>query len=168
MGLKDIELRTLQPPEWRAYRDLRRRALRDAPDAFGSTIEQSLLIPDEEWAARLTRVKSDYDHPLVAILGNELKGLLWSRVEANDASVARLYQMWVAPEIRGHGVGRTMVQTALAWMRGIGVKRAILGVTNGDRPARRLYDAMGFQPIGELEPLREGSSQNVQEMTLDL
>jgi hypothetical protein len=35
---KAITVRTFAPNEWKTYRDLRLRALADAPDAFGSTL----------------------------------------------------------------------------------------------------------------------------------
>ena len=161
-----IKLRTLTPGDWQAYRDLRRRALEDSPEAFSSTLAQSLAIPDEEWRARLVRVMPTTDYPLAADSAAGLCGLVWSRVEADDSSVAQLYQMWVAPEVRGQGVGREMVNAALAWMRSIGIKRAILGVTSGDRPARRLYESIGFTPYGEPEPLREGSTMTIDNMEL--
>ena len=39
--------------EWRVYRALRLHALRDAPDAFGSTLAREEAFPDDEWVQRL-------------------------------------------------------------------------------------------------------------------
>src|SRR4051794_36466500 len=44
-----MEIRRVHPGEWRALRDLRLRALLDAPEAFGGTYEESSARPDERW-----------------------------------------------------------------------------------------------------------------------
>lgn len=162
--MKDVLIRTIGPEEWRNYREVRLRALRESPDAFSSQWKDGVRISEEEWAARLARVDSGLDLPLAAVTGDTFNGLLWARIEADDKSRAQLYQMWVAPELRGAGSGKRMIETALAWLKTQGVTRVMLGVTCGDRPARRLYERMGFVPVGETEPLREGSLLEIQNM----
>jgi len=158
-----VLLRTLEPDEWHAYKALRLRALRDSPEAFSSTWEVTRQYPDEEWQARLSRVAADTDLPLVVEEDGVLLGLLWGRIE-QDRRIAQLYQMWVAPECRGRGFGRRLMDAALAWAGGQGVQRILLGVTDGDRPARRLYESVGFVALDETEPLREDSDLLVRTM----
>ncbi|MNJ78270.1 Mycothiol acetyltransferase [compost metagenome] len=76
--------------------------------------------------------------------------------------------MWVAPEARGLGAGRALLQSALDWARRAGMRHVRLGVTAADSPAMRLYRAQGFLPAGPLEPLREGSPLMAQAMALEL
>lgn len=45
-------VRPVRPEEWPALRDLRLRALRDTPFAFGSTYEGEATFPDDVWRAR--------------------------------------------------------------------------------------------------------------------
>jgi GNAT superfamily N-acetyltransferase len=76
--------------------------------------------------------------------------------------------MWVEPAHRGRGIGRALLEEAIAWALTRGARRVALGVTCGNTAASRLYAAAGFVPIGELGPLRPGSALLVQTMTLTL
>ncbi len=51
-----LKIRTFAAQEWEIYKDLRLRALADAPSAFGSTFAEEHKRPDSEWANRLARV----------------------------------------------------------------------------------------------------------------
>src|SRR5688572_32888634 len=39
----------IKPDEWALLRDMRLRALRDAPEAFGQTYENAAAEPESEW-----------------------------------------------------------------------------------------------------------------------
>ena len=75
--------------------------------------------------------------------------------------------MWVAPEARGPGAGRALLEAAVDWARKKGCRELHLGVTAADSPALRLYQSHGFRALGPLEPLREGSALMVQAMVLE-
>jgi len=164
--MHEITIRPFLASEWREYRDLRLRALKESPDAFGSTFETSSLIPDPEWVSRLERVSPHTDLPMGAMAGGEPVGLAWAKIENPDDDVAHLYQMWVAPEFRGAGIGRRLVNAAINWARDRGVKVMVLDVTCGNVPAARLYESMGFRPVGIPVPLRPGS--DLLEQTMEL
>ncbi len=164
-----VAVRRFAAHEWRTYRDLRLRALADAPDAFGSTLAAEQAEPDDHWSERLARgVASHTDCPLAAVAGGAAVGLAWARIEPADPTVARLYQMWVAPGARRAGIGRMLLDAAIAWARAGGVGALVLGVRCGDTPASRLYARAGFEPIGAPEPLRPGSSVLAQTVRLEL
>ena len=78
-----------------------------------------------------------------------------------EPGVAHLYAMWVAPDARGAGVGRALVEAVVAWARGRGCGRLVLSVTETNRSARGFYEACGFADTGERRPLREGSDLDV-------
>ena len=157
------------PHEWRTYRDLRLRALVESPDAFGSTFEAERTRPDDDWSRRMEAAAHDpTELPLVARVGGEAIGLAWARILEGEPDVAHLFQVWVAPEHRGCGVGQRLLDAVLAWARASGVRAVALDVTRGDTPAVRLYTRAGFQPVGDPQPLRAGSSITVQPMRLEL
>lgn len=164
----NIDVSIIQAAQWEAYRDIRLHALQDSPDAFGTTWEQARTLTDPEWRARLERVTPALDHPMLARLEGRNAGLAWARIEPTDLAVAFLYQMWVAPESRGRGVGRALMDAAIGWAEARDARLLKLDVTCGDRPARRLYDALGFQPVGEPVPMRPGSDLMEQPMALSL
>lgn len=164
-----IHIRAFDPHEWRTYKDLRLRALADSPDAFGSTLVREQDRSDAEWSSRLSpHAGSSWDLPLIAEEDGVPAGLAWCRIESADPSVANLYQMWVAPDYRGLGAGRLLLEAAIAWARSKGAACLELGVTCRDSPAMRLYQTAGFEPLGQPEPLRPGSELLCQSMRLDL
>lgn len=55
-----------------------------------------------------------------------------------------LFDIVVAAERRGRGLGRQMVGALLGWAAERGARRAYLQVVAGNAPARRLYDRLGF------------------------
>lgn len=54
---------------------------------------------------------------------------------------AELISMWVAPEVRGNGVGRGLVQAVIAWSDG---RPLHLRVVDGNAAAVTLYESQGF------------------------
>lgn len=169
LGKGDAAVRPLAAHEWALYRALRLRALRDAPEAFGSTLAEEEKRVDADWAWRLNLgATSGRDRPLVAELGGAAAGLAWARVDAQDASRVNLFQVWVAPEARGRGVAGALLDAALAWARTVGARSMQLGVVCGNDAARRLYARAGFVAVGAPEPQRPGSSRMEQVMRLEL
>lgn len=167
--LAAFSIRPFTADEWPAYRAIRLRALADAPDAFSSTLESEQALAPETWAARLDRaVVSGIDHPLAAELAGELVGLAWAKVDADDASIVNLFQMWVAPEARGQGVAGALLDEAIRWAGARGAQALQLGVNCANLPAVRLYERAGFLDTGWREPFRPGSAMTEQRMRLAL
>ena len=164
-----VRVRTFAADEWPLYKQLRLSALANAPQAFGSTLAEGAQRPDEAWAGRLAEgVTSGRDLPLVAEVEGEPAGLAWGRLDDDDATLAHLHQVWVAPSARGLGGGQRLVEAVIAWAREKGAAQLELGVTLGDTPARRLYERLGFEAVGAPEPLRPGSAVLFQPMRLRL
>ena len=162
-------IRPIRVDEWAAYRAIRLRALQDSPNAFGSTFEAEATGSDDQWASRLPPLEvSGRDYALFAEASNGPCGLAWCKISAEDSSLANLYQMWVAPEMRGRGVGRALLSECPRWAASTGVQRVQLGVTAADSPAWRLYTSQGFRPVGALELLRAGSLAKTQTMECSL
>lgn len=161
--------RTLLPEEWETYRELRLAALAESPDAFGSTLAAEQTRSPAQWRDRLAAAQaSGGDLPLVALMEELAVGLVWGKVDATDAALINVFQMWVAPAQRARGIGKALLGQVIAWAESINAKALQLGVTCGDTAANHLYASMGFRPIGSTEPLREGSSLLAQSMRLEL
>ena len=160
-----LRIRPLLADEWPVYRDLRLRALRDSPDAYGSILDREAALTDAEWAERLARgVHSASELPLMAECDGEPCGLAWVRLDDDAPASAHLYQMWVAADHRRRGVGRALVDAAAAWARAMGARRLELDVTSNNEAAVRLYEGAGFETYGERRPLRPGSTLEAQGM----
>jgi len=167
LGIDAPSVRRMAPDDWRLYRYLRVRALGDAPDAFGSTLEAALARADADWVHKLAN-PDDLELPLVAEVAGVPVGLVWGTIELSDPYTSHLFQMWVVPAFRGRGVGRMLLDAMVDWARRRGATRVLLAVSRGNNDALRLYAAAGFEPTGEASPLRPGSDQVTQTMRLEV
>lgn len=151
-------IRRFAPHEWATYKQIRLRALADSPEAFGSTLADAQLRPDDEWVERLeTGANSAFDLPLLAEADGKPVGLAWGRIEEPDLATAHLYQVWVDPDYRGLGIGQRMLEIVITWAKALDASTLELSVTDRDSPARRLYTRAGFAPAGPAQPVRPDS-----------
>jgi ribosomal protein S18 acetylase RimI-like enzyme len=59
-----------------------------------------------------------------------------------------LAELYVVPERRGHGLGRALMDEAIAVARGRGADYMDLGTSEDDVAARSLYESLGFDNRG--------------------
>jgi ribosomal protein S18 acetylase RimI-like enzyme len=130
------------------FREIRLRALADAPKAFASTYEQESAFAPDVWTRRLT--DDDMVHLLAEDDGRVL-GMTAARRE--EDGTAHVLGMWVAPEARGRGVGRRLLDTVTGWARDQSLHELALWVAEPNTAARTLYERYGFRPTGERQPL---------------
>ncbi len=160
-------VRMLGPADATLYRSLRLRALREHPDAFTSSYAEERERPVEAAAQRLA------NH---AFWGAYRHAELWGMVglerepRARNRHKASVMGMYVAPEARGQGVGRALLDALLRHARVNGVESLVLTVTEGNTAAQRLYEALGFRSFGvEPDAVRvDGRSHAKNHMHLDL
>jgi GNAT superfamily N-acetyltransferase len=151
-------IRMAEADEWERIRDVRLRALIDAPDAFGSTFESESEHEESDWRSWITGWEGSGDQALFvaeedeAWLGLAL-GVRW----ANRPDPAHLYAMWVDLRSRGAGVGRGLVEAVCEWAGASGTDRVHLCVTETNDGAATMYERCGFATTGERTVLREGS-----------
>jgi GNAT superfamily N-acetyltransferase len=133
--------------DWQAMREIRLEALRDAPDAFGSTYAREIAFEPAEWHRRAIR-----DGSFLAFLpGGELAGLAGGYEE--EPGVVELISMFVRPQARGRGVGEALVDAVAAWATAKDAVSLHLWVTETNKPALRLYERCGFTTTPERQPL---------------
>jgi ribosomal protein S18 acetylase RimI-like enzyme len=161
----DVVVRRIRADEWQALRDLRLRALADAPDAFGATLEETAARPDEAWQARIADEQSIM---VVAERAGRLVGMASGGDAPMDDPSAALYSMWVDPAVRGRGVAGAIVETVVDWATAAGYRRIGLGVTTSNARAIAFYERLGFADIGLRMPLRPGSELEIQIMARQL
>jgi GNAT superfamily N-acetyltransferase len=70
-----------------------------------------------------------------------------SAICVHEGDLAGLFEIATHPAERGKGFARRLVLSALKWARLRGARRAWLQVEAANRPARRLYEAIGFSEI---------------------
>lgn len=155
----------LGPDGWERVRDIRLRALADAPDAFLATLDEERAFQPERWVERLeaadavTFLASDEVADVGIVVGAPYRG----------AAAAGLFAMWVAPTARRSGVGGRLVAAVVEWARHAGHRRLVLDVADENAAAIRLYESKGFVATGTartLPPPREHVREHQRELEL--
>lgn len=121
-------------------------ALREAPYAFGSSLEEWQDADERRWRARLESVPLN----LLAVLDEKPAGIV-SCIEPRDGGTAELISMWVAPFARGRGVGDVLIQAVIAWAREQNASGLMLSVREQNAHAIALYRRHGFTDAGANE-----------------
>lgn len=78
--------------------------------------------------------------PAVGIAVYRLRPFLWGA----EGLEAYLEELYVVPERRGEGVGRSLLDAVMAQARAAGAVRIDLGTEEDDAAARALYESSGF------------------------
>lgn len=140
------------PDDWRAWREVRLRGLRTDPDAFGSAWQREHAFTEEQWRERLVT-----SYAVLARVGAQpgAGAVATGGLVTSEPGASQVVAMWTAPEHRGRGVGRAVLEHLLAVVPR--EDRVRLWVAD-DNPAERLYRALGFEPTGVRAPIRPGSA----------
>ena len=147
-------IRELTETDVPAFWELRLRALRDHPDAFGMSYEEQRDTP---LAAIAERFRTSYSTPSSFILGAFADGLVgmvgcFGERSAKVRHKASLWGVYVAPEARGRGVARALLTAAIDRVRAWpDVDTLRIAVVVGNDAARSLYLSLGFTIYG-VEP----------------
>ena len=151
-------IRRIRADEWRLWRDVRLRMLREEAAHFGTRWEDASREPDERWQAWTeeaargdTRVlvAAERDGRWVGVVGAFL------RVDPRET---QLISMWVDPTMRGQGLAELLIRAVAEWARSRGCDDVYLFVQEPNVRAQRLYERAGFRPTGDRErvPRRRG------------
>lgn len=143
-----LEVRRVTEEDWSDWRTLRLRALAEAPDAFGSRLDQ---VDDREtsWRVRIAATEAcflcfDGDTPVGMVAADpstadSTTGGPTTDDPATDNLV--LQSMFVAPAVRGRGIGRALIDAVVAHAAG---RPVVLGVMPGNTAAIGAYERAGF------------------------
>jgi ribosomal protein S18 acetylase RimI-like enzyme len=144
-----VEIRRLTEADAGAYRRVRLRALREHPDIFGRAYEEA------QGAAEMAEeLRTEHDGTRSFVLGAFDRDLVGIVAVSRERGMKRehkalLWGMYVAPDARGRGVGRALVEAAIerarAWP---GLVQVMLEVAAHNDGARRLYASLGFEVFG--------------------
>ena len=140
-----VLIRRLQFGEVQLFRRMRLASLQDAPHAFSSTYESALLRSAESWreqadstaqgAERATFIAFSDDTPIGIAALYRLPG---------HTDVGETLQVWVAPEHRGKGIARGLMNALFVWASQNGFRRVIATLTKENARAIGFYCKYGF------------------------
>lgn len=141
----DVVVRRVTLDDVGRARAVRLRALETDPTSFGSTHAREAAFDDDVWIERVGRGAHGPDAAtLIAVRDDEAIGLVSAFRDAEAAEVFEVVGMWVAPEVRGTGLGRRLLDEIEAWIAAAGGAEIRLAVTNVATAARRLYESAGY------------------------
>ncbi|HEY1329884.1 MAG TPA: GNAT family N-acetyltransferase [Actinomycetota bacterium] len=163
-----MEIRAAAEPDWQTLRDVRLRALADAPYAFASRLDVEREHPDQYWRDRAAGRSGAPGVTFLAIADGRADGLVGMFVEPDQPGAGHLVAMWVDPAVRRTGLGRLLVERAIGWARERGLREVHLWVADGNDAAAALYRANGFAPTGRRQPLPSDPSVEEEMFSLAL
>ncbi len=143
-----MEIVRLGPGDEKCLRTIRLRALRDAPDAFGSTAVEVAARPPESWSAQILTLPT-----FVAVNRGQDVGLVRYAPDEEHPETGWLISMWVSPEIRREGVGSALIDAVVELATSKGVAQLALDVSDDNISAVSLYARKGFDATGEVNTL---------------
>ena len=154
-----MHLRRLELHEVTLHRELRLRALHEAPDSFGETYAEVAARPLSYWEELTRSVTEPGRHVMfLAFEGNDVVGSTYG------LETGRVGGMWVEPAWRRHGVGRALLQEVFSWARERKLSRLGLWAPAHSPAALGLYAQAGFRETGTRRPLPTNPALQIIEM----
>jgi predicted GNAT family acetyltransferase len=164
-----MRVRRLRADEWQRWRELRLAMLENAPYAFGSTYAEALTFPDEAWQERATSMATAADRVLyVAEDDGDWLGCAGGYVDDEPPYLPNVFGVWTRPDARGRRLAEACVREVVEWARGTGAAEVRLWATDGNTAATRVYERVGFTPIGHTQPLPSDPTKTESEYALPL
>lgn len=143
-----MKIKRLTPLDAEAYLAIRLKALQNNPEAFGSSYEEEKDQPVEKY---ILRFQSSDSITLGAFVDDQLVGVvtLFRESLVKLQHRANIIAMYVAPEQRGLGIGKSLmveaIQVANDWAS---VEQVYLTLVTTNEPAKKLYASLGFEVFG--------------------
>ena len=107
---------------------------------------EKAVFPAEAWSEHLIReeLTSRWGHYIGAFMGERLIG--YGGIKGSHEG--DLMTLAVSTDYRRLGLGRQIVELLLERARAVGIGELFLEVRVSNDPARALYQALGFAPVG--------------------
>jgi ribosomal protein S18 acetylase RimI-like enzyme len=142
-------IRVLSESDLDAFWQLRLRGLREEPESFGMAYEEAQM--------RGTLASSD-DSFVIGGFTPALSGAVgfFRRQGRKSRHKGMVWGMYVAPEARGQGLARGLMQALISRAAGLpDLEQLLIGVVTTNQAARHLYSSLGFISYGlESEALK--------------
>jgi len=147
---QSLTVRRIAADQGAVFRELRTASLREAPYAFGATLEDALSAGADSFnATAADRAVSQSVSTFILYTEGHPAGLIEAHFDDTAAHRAFVCELWVAPAVRHLRGGELLVDTASNWLAGAGASEIYAWVADANRNAMRFYEALGFGPTGE-------------------
>jgi ribosomal protein S18 acetylase RimI-like enzyme len=161
---KSLSVLQLTPDRWTELRDIRLAALADSPEMFLSRYDREKTYERPKWEHEFKR--GDW---YAGYAGDTAICMVGVTKEPDTPSYECFIEyMWVDPQYRGSGVARSLLEDVLSELRATGYKTVFLWILDGNDIAARLYDRLGFDWTGRVQPLEDRPGRSEHQMSLSL
>lgn len=167
--MAEISVRVLDEQDWTDYREVRLRALQDAPAAFAAAHDQEADYPESRWRDRMNRSRR-----LLATNGDGTTVGVVSvgTFNVEEEGVGELFGLWVQPESRGSGVARKLLEAAATQARKDELRHLVYWVGTDNGRAVAFASSFGFRPTDARRPMTivddEGDEEDAEETAMVL
>jgi len=143
-------IRRIRIGEFDLFKQIRLRALKEAPYAFSSTYESALQRSEESWREQADNSAQGSDRATFITFSDDAPVGIAAlyRVE-NQTSVGAMLQVWVAPEHRGTGVARDLIDAIFEWAGENNFRMILSRIRDGNIRAQKFYTKYGFSNSDE-------------------
>ena len=164
-----MRIRRLEPQEIALHRDIRLRALRDAPDAFGEAAAQVEARPSSYWEELTRSVTEPARHVMfLACEGDAVCGSIYGLRDAESGTSGRVGGSWVEPSYRRRGIGDALLQAVISWARAERLERLRLWAPAASTAALAFYRHAGFRATGLRRPVPTNVALEILELQCTL
>jgi ribosomal protein S18 acetylase RimI-like enzyme len=152
-----MEIRLLTASDTKAWWQLRLEALRNDSASFADSAEEHLTSSVDQARERLSGDPAEKfvlgmfegaipeEERLTATAG------FYRYTHLKERHKGHIWGVYVRPESRGKGIARALMQEIILRARNMNGLEQVLLVASSHLPARKLYEALGFEAYG-IEP----------------
>lgn len=154
-----IRIVSVTENDWRVLKSVRLSSLKENPEAFGMSYQDAKSYTEHDWRLRASGVEGP--HFIIAYKDKEAIGLVGG-ISIDDEY--ELISMWVAPEFRGQGVGKKLIDALKQSANNRGFNAIMLKVSPCNISACNLYTKCGFSIVGNDSVLASNDSVTLSTM----
>ncbi len=155
-----LRIERIAASQWPLLKELRCRALDDAPYAFSGTLEEAKKRSEESWAAWSENCS---DNPkaitFIAYYKDKPCGMMGCDLAGEKNEVAKLLAVWVAPEYRRLKVGQGLLEVVKQWASESHAQVLHIWVAEQNASAISFYKAAGCEVTGQRQPFKSDATQ---------
>ena len=138
----EFSIRRSNESDYIVLRNIRLEALKDSPDAYGSTYKESELWTPARWK------EMALGNCFLGEIDGDVVGMATGGLNTQFPNTFWLFGMFVSPKARGTGVATDLVNAVEKWAEAQGGTELYLHVTESMQRARSFYTKIGFSLNG--------------------
>jgi GNAT superfamily N-acetyltransferase len=148
--------------QWSAVRAVRLAALTESPSAFGASLQREQEYDEPRWREWVRSAA------VFLVWADDVPVGLAAGVPGETDESRKLVAVWIDTGWRGRGASPKLLDGVESWARAGGAQILQLWLTQGNVPARQVYERFGFVDTGRSKPLPSNPALQEDEMVLRL